>query len=56
MTRRAAHVLSRTLPAQAMVVPRVGHMWNLQAPDLFTETVRAWITDQPVPKELVVYG
>ncbi len=36
--------------------PGVGHIWNLEAPDLFTETVRAWITDQPLPRQLVVYG
>jgi pimeloyl-ACP methyl ester carboxylesterase len=51
--KRAARSLSRTLPAQAVMAPGVGHIWNLQAPDLFTETVRAWITDQPLPKELV---
>jgi hypothetical protein len=56
MTKRAARELSRTLPAQAMMVPGVGHMWNLQAPDLFIETVHAWITNQPVPKVLKVYG
>jgi pimeloyl-ACP methyl ester carboxylesterase len=58
MTRanRAARELCRTLPAKAVMVPSVGHAWNLEAPDLFTETVRAWMTDQPLPKELVVYG
>ena len=28
------------------------HNWNLTAPDLFTQTVRAWITDQPLPTAL----
>ncbi len=28
------------------------HNWNLAAPDLFTRTVRAWITDQPLPAAL----
>jgi hypothetical protein len=37
-------------------VPGVGHVWNLEAPDLFNETVRAWITDQPLPQKLMVYG
>jgi len=55
MANRAARELCQTLPAQAMMAPGVGHIWNLEAPDLFTETMRAWITDQPVPKELVVY-
>ena len=56
MMKRAVRRLARTLPAQAVMVPEVGHVWNLEAPDLFNETVRAWITDQPLPQELVVYG
>lgn len=28
------------------------HNWNLTAPDLFTQMVRAWITGQPLPVEL----
>jgi hypothetical protein len=28
------------------------HNWNLVTPDLFTESVRAWITDQPLPDAL----
>jgi pimeloyl-ACP methyl ester carboxylesterase len=55
MAHRAARELRRTLPATAVMAPGVGHVWNLEAPDLFTETVRAWITDQPLPKQLVVY-
>jgi pimeloyl-ACP methyl ester carboxylesterase len=53
MAKRAALELSRTLPAKAVMAPGVGHAWNLEAPDLFTETVRGWITDQPLPQELV---
>ena len=55
MADRAARELRRTLPATAVMAPGVGHVWNLEAPDLFTETVRAWMTDQPLPRELVVY-
>ncbi len=53
MAKRAARELSRTIPAQAVMAPGVGHIWNLEAPDLFTETVLAWITDQPLPPALV---
>jgi len=53
MMKRAARQLGRTLPARAVMAPGVGHIWNLEAPDLFTEMVRAWMTDQPLPKELV---
>jgi pimeloyl-ACP methyl ester carboxylesterase len=56
MAHRAARELRRRLPAKAVMVPGVGHIWNLEAPDLFTETVRAWVTDRPLPKELVEYG
>lgn len=37
--------------ARKMSVAEV-HNWNLTAPDLFTEMVRAWITDQPLPTAL----
>lgn len=53
LMKRAARQLGRTLPAQAIMVPLVGHLWNLQTPDLFTETVRAFLTNQPLPKALV---
>lgn len=55
MADRAARELRRRLPAIAMMAPGVGHVWNLEAPELFTETVRAWMTDRPLPKELVAY-
>lgn len=38
--------------ARGMAVPGVNHVWNLQAPDLFTDTVRAWIEDRPLPDVL----
>lgn len=28
------------------------HNWNLSAPELFTQTVHAWITDKPLPSAL----
>lgn len=53
MMKRAAQRLGRALPARAVMAPGVGHIWNLEAPDLFTQTVRAWMTDQPLPTQLV---
>jgi len=44
--RKFAACLKRS---QRIVVPGVGHVWNLQAPDLFTDTVRDWIEDRPLP-------
>ena len=28
------------------------HNWNMTAPDLFTQMVRAWVTDGSLPSEL----
>lgn len=47
---RAARVLARRLPdARAVTVPGVGHVWNLQAPALFSATVRAWVRGEALP-------
>ncbi len=54
MAKSAARELSRTLPAKGVMVPAVGHVWNLEAPDLFTAMVRAWITGQPLPQEFMI--
>lgn len=44
---------TQTLPhAQARVAPGVGHGWNGENPTLFADTIRAWITDTPLPSEL----
>jgi pimeloyl-ACP methyl ester carboxylesterase len=52
--KRAARELCRVIAgAQGRMVPHVGHVWSLEAPDLFVETVRAWITDSPLPSGLV---
>jgi pimeloyl-ACP methyl ester carboxylesterase len=47
--RAAKKVLGSLKRAQGIMVPGVNHVWNLQTPDLFTETVRAWIEDRPLP-------
>ncbi|MAS37004.1 MAG: hypothetical protein CL610_23595 [Anaerolineaceae bacterium] len=38
--------------AQGRIAPEVGHGWNVEAPDLFSEMARAWITDTPLPSRL----
>jgi len=51
--KRAARKIVASLPAaQGVLVPKVGHVWNLQAPDLFAATVRAWTTRTPLPRAL----
>jgi pimeloyl-ACP methyl ester carboxylesterase len=48
--RRALH------GARGVLVPGVGHFWNLVAPVLFTKTLRAWIQDEPLPPNLAQLG
>ncbi|MGY1631969.1 alpha/beta fold hydrolase [Geodermatophilus sp. SYSU D01186] len=44
LIRRAVETIPAVLPVAAgRVVPGVGHDWNVEAPDLFSATVRAWI-------------
>jgi pimeloyl-ACP methyl ester carboxylesterase len=48
--RRAVELVPAAVPtATGRVVPGVGHGWNIEAPDLFTATVRAWIEGSPLP-------
>lgn len=55
--RRAAVTVPAALPAATgRIVPGVGHGWNVEAPDLFSATVRAWIEDAPLPAGLVPAG
>lgn len=43
----------RRMPqATARVVPRMGHAWCNEDPDLFAETLRAWITNAELPGQL----
>jgi hypothetical protein len=39
--------------AARYLVSGARHNWSMQLPDLFTQTVRAWITGQQLPKALV---
>lgn len=50
--RAARHLIRHIEDAQGFQVPKVGHVWNLEAPDLFTALVRAWIEDTPLPPDL----
>ena len=49
MARRLGRMIAG---AKGALVPGVGHMWNLQSPSLFAETVRAWVGDSPLPDAL----
>ena len=54
VARAAARSLSKHIPgAKGVIAPGVGHVWNLQTPELFTAMVRSWLQDQPLPAELL---
>jgi pimeloyl-ACP methyl ester carboxylesterase len=51
--RRAAEALPAVMPAATgRLVPGAGHGWNVDAPELFNATVRAWIDGNPLPAGL----
>lgn len=52
--RQSMRDIVRALPnAKGYLAPKLGHIWNLQAPELFTRTVRSWFDDKPLPQELL---
>ena len=54
VNQQAVYQVQRTLPgARGALVPRAGHFWTLEFPDLFTQTVRTWIEDEPLPNRLL---
>lgn len=51
---RAARQVVAALPnAVGRVAPGVGHGWNNENPDLFNRSLRAWLTDKPLPEEFL---
>ena len=55
--KHAVYEIRRTLPcSRGVLVPGVGHFWNLEAPVLFTKTLRAWIQEESLPANLVQFG
>ncbi len=54
LVQQAAREMSATIQgAKGVMVPGVGHIWNLEAPDLFADTVRSWVTNTPLPQGLI---
>jgi len=50
--QRAKRVIAAFPNAQGCIVQGVGHVWSLEAPDLFQQTLRAWMVDAPLPTQL----
>ena len=54
MMRRSARDLAAALPhGRAAIVQNAPHNWPLQEPDLFAQTLRAWIHSSPLPGRLI---
>jgi len=51
--RHAKAICASADGATGKIVPGVGHVWNLEAPDLFNQTIQAWLAEQPLPTALV---
>jgi len=50
---QAVVTISNLMPnAQGRLAPGLGHGWNVEAPDLFSAMVRAWIKGTPLPYRL----
>ncbi len=51
--KQAAQKLAKMYEqASGYMVPGVGHVWALQNPELFANTVKAWVTEHPLPDSL----
>jgi pimeloyl-ACP methyl ester carboxylesterase len=48
----ARQILAAVPNTKGATVPKVGHVWNLQAPDLFCDVVRMWVLQQKVAETL----
>lgn len=53
IAKASAREMCKTLPAQGRMAPNVGHVWNLEAPELFANTVRAWVKGEALPGKLL---
>jgi pimeloyl-ACP methyl ester carboxylesterase len=54
VVHQAAHEMSTAIQgARGVVVPGVGHIWNLEAADLFAETVRSWVMDAALSQAFI---
>jgi len=52
--RGMARSLVRKIPAsKGVLIPGLGHVWNLQDPQLFAEVVRTWTINRKIPGSLL---
>ena len=52
--RSMARSLVRQIPAaRGIKLPGLGHVWNLQDPQLFAEVIRTWVINRKIPGSLL---
>jgi pimeloyl-ACP methyl ester carboxylesterase len=39
--------------SSAYIVPKVGHVWNMESPELFNQVLHSWITGKSLPNTLL---
>lgn len=50
--KESAINLLNVLPnSKGAIALKIGHLWNIENPELFNKTLRAWITDNNLPEE-----
>ncbi len=50
LVHESAENMNKCLPnSKIFKVPGLFHCWNLESPDLFNKTVRAWLNDKRLP-------
>jgi pimeloyl-ACP methyl ester carboxylesterase len=55
LIKNSARDLTQAIPcAQGRMVPKGIHAWNMQYPDLFVRTLRAWMEFRSLPAELLL--
>jgi pimeloyl-ACP methyl ester carboxylesterase len=48
--KESARDLVKVLPnSEFYVVPKMGHVWNMESPKLFNHVLRSFITEKPLP-------
>ncbi len=53
LAKQAARQLTKSIGhARGYIIPALGHVWNLQNPELFNNTLRAWVGEQNLPTAL----
>jgi pimeloyl-ACP methyl ester carboxylesterase len=51
--KESAGDLDRALPtSQVYIVPKKGHMWNIESPKLFNHVLRNFLTGKPISLKL----